>query len=111
MMLRDDEELFDIKGDPQLPGVGLQFDLSQNKIEVPVRYRDRLTWLDVYRMGDYILVHLYCPRCEQCLKVENEQKRMRLNLGERRIDIGAFKCTHPGCGWSVEIVGNVATDV
>lgn len=110
------EELFTIKDDVAPDGSGLQgmsagVDLTRTALGHPsVRWQDRVTEMDVYATGDVLMVHFYCPKCQQGLRVTSQQKRIRYDRSENRIDIEAMRCTWPGCGWHVAIEGNRALD-
>ena len=119
-MLGPDEELFPLRDDPNevvaqhgtmKTGISQTIALDRNKIEVPIRYRDRLTVADMYELPEHLMLHLFCPRCMQALQLTSERKRIRWLRAQRRIDIEAFRCTYPGCGLHVEVVDSIAKDV
>lgn len=120
------EEVFTIKDDAKDPlNTGLvgkegltSFDKSA--IARPeVRWKSFILTMDVYKMDDEVMVHLYCPRCHNALKISS--KRKSIGLHEGKLSVEPFKCTweldaerHEFgvglCGWSVGIKDNVAYD-
>lgn len=109
-MLAKNEELFDIKGDPNA-GMCLDYRLDGGKIEVPIRFRDRVTVADVYIIDDYLTAQLYCPKCENCLTVDSRKKRIRFDRSEKRIDIERMSCTYAACDWRVVVENSIARAV
>lgn len=109
-MLAKNEEMFDIKGDAN-SGMCLDYQLDAGKIEVPIRYRDRITVADVYVIDEYLSVQLYCPKCENCLTVDSRKKRIRFDRSEKRISIEKMVCTYPACDWRVVVENSVAMAV
>ena len=112
------EEVFSIKddvvdptGQSNLRGKSYEVRMDHGKLEVHVRWRDRILTVDVYKLDDHLMVHLFCPKCENALRVLSKNKRIRFCEGDRRIDIERMACTYPQCGWTVVIEGNRAKDV
>lgn len=120
------EEIFTIKDDAKDPlNTGLvgkegltSFDKSA--IARPqVRWKNFVLTMDVYRLDDEVMVHLYCPRCQNALKISS--KRKDIGLHEGKLSVEPFKCTWELeearrefgvglCNWSVGIKDNVAYD-
>ena len=112
------EELFTIKDDvvdpsgvSGLSGRSYDIHLDHGKYPVPIRWRDRVTEADVYELPDRLLVHMYCPRCTRCLKIESIKKRVVFTKGTGRIDIDRIRCSYENCDWSVVVENNIAKDV
>ena len=112
------EEIFTIKddvvdpgGQSNLRGKSYEVRMDHGKIEVHVRWRNRMLTVDVYELHDHLMVVLYCPKCEQGLKIDSKKKHIRFCRGDRRIDVGRIKCSHPGCDWTAVVEGNIAKDV
>jgi hypothetical protein len=102
----------------------------------------RVITADVYKLpGEPMTVHLICPKCENALKVSQDNKAIEYNKDERSrvaealktlgegfeddgtISIEKFECTWESdpsskrdfgfarCGWKVEIDRNIAREV
>lgn len=106
-MLRKGEELFEIQGDAA-SGIVMDYNLDHGKIEVPIRWRDRMMFVDVYEMGDHLMIHLLCPKCLQGLRVLSQKKRIRFLRAERRLSIERIGCSRPECDWSAVTRDNIA---
>ena len=110
MSVAKNEEVFEIKGDMD-NGMSFGYDLEKTAIGHPsIRYRDRLTQADVYEMDGHLMVVLYCPKCEDALRITTDKKRIRYDRTEDKISIEPLKCTWPECDWKVEIKANHAVD-
>lgn len=106
-MLSSHEELFEIKGDAHT-GVSAEYRLDKTAIGHPwIRYGDRATQCDVYKMDDHLMVVLYCPKCERANNVRSDKKEIRYTEGSDKIDIAPFACGH-ACGWQVEVRNGIA---
>lgn len=122
MYNRQTEELFTIRQDVMDPlakhagmetglqGCEIEVRLDGAKIEVPVRWRDRMTVVDVYEVDDHLMIHLYCPQCTQCLRIESRKKSIRFDRGSNRLEVDKISCSYPQCDWSVTIKDNFAQD-
>jgi hypothetical protein len=105
-----DEELYEIKGDPNT-GMSFEYNLGKSAVAHPqVRFGDRISESDLYAQGDELMVHFYCPRCENANSISSKKKRISWSGGER-LSIAAFRCTWPGCGLALRIDDNIATEV
>ncbi len=104
------EEVYDIKGDAQ-SGISMGYDMEKTKIGEPcVRYRDRLTWCDVYEMDGHLMVIWRCPRCTQDSNITSNKKRIEYTRGSDKISIEPFGCCYQGCGLKVGVKDSIATD-
>ena len=97
-------------GNTGMVGAESRIELDGGKIEVAIRYVDRISIVDVYEQPGHLLIHAYCWRCTRMLTIRSQAKQIRWLRGERRLDIEQFRCTHPGCGLHVRVVDNVAKD-
>jgi hypothetical protein len=131
------EELEPLKGDVLADTPGLDangrpvvgksatINITQNSIgRTPVRYKDFLLECDVYKVGDELMVHLYCPRCRNALRVSSDRKSIDYDHVENVLSIEPFECTwelgdREGermgfgiglCRWRVGISKGVAKD-
>jgi hypothetical protein len=93
-----------------LQGTELELRLDHGKIEVPIRWRDRVSVADVFldEGTGSVLVHMYCPACTQGLRVESHKKRIRFDRSQKRISIEKIACSYPDCDWRAVIEDNVA---
>ena len=83
------EELYTIKDDfgpgvhqgERVQGIQSTMKLTNTAIGHPeIRYKDRLTVADVYKMGDELKIHLICPRCTNNLSISNKNKQVDYDL-------------------------------
>lgn len=128
------EEIYSIKGDMNDGNSGVASHLNLTKTalaRVPIRYKDRITEGDLYRMpGDGVgkselMLNLYCPKCANSLQIRSSRKQMDWD-GEF-LSVEAFSCTWEAgrsdgtkndriefgaglCRWRVGINKNVAKD-
>lgn len=122
------EELYSIKEDAQDPeglvqgGYSSTVGLNKTAIGNPqIRYKDFVLTVDVYKMDNQMMIHLYCPRCRNALRITSERKQIDFSNG--KLSVEPFKCTweleSEGrrmefglglCSWQVGIHENVARD-
>ena len=121
-MQRANEEVFTIRdnvadptGQSDARGTELAFNMQGNILARPkFRWHDRIAEVDVYAAGEgSLMMHFYCPKCAQALRVTSEQKEIRFEPsgGGGRLSISAFRCTWESCGLHIRIENNVAIDV
>lgn len=103
--------MYSIKGDPSDgKGVTCDVNLEAGAAAHPqVRFGDRIIETDVYVMGETLMLHMYCPRCENANRISSEKKRVSWNGGER-LSVAGFLCTWPGCGLAIRIDDNIAIE-
>ena len=128
------EELYTIKDDfgpgvhqgERVQGIQSTMKLTNTAIGHPeIRYKDRLTVADVYKMGDELKIHLICPRCTNNLSISNKNKQVDYDLDSNTLSIEPFECTWEItsellgsqrsfgmslCRWRVAIDNNIAKD-
>ncbi len=122
------EDVYTIKEDAPDPlgqvrgGYSSTVGLNKNCLGNPqVRYKDMILTMDVYKMDDEVMVHTYCPRCRNALRISSARKQIDFSNG--KLSIEPFKCTwelDPEgrrmefglglCNWQVGIKDNVARD-
>jgi hypothetical protein len=103
------EEIFEIKGDYQ-SGISMGYDMEKTKIGEPaVRFRDRITWCDVYEMDGHLMVVWRCPRCTNDSNITTNTKRIEYVRGSDKITISPFGCNYEGCGLKLRVKNSVAT--
>lgn len=96
--------------------------------EVPVRYKDRVLFIDVYKFGDELALHLMCPRCLNYLWCSSAKKQMEFDPKTGKLSVEPFGCVWEEgrgtdgtkadrmdfgvglCRWQVGIKGNIALD-
>lgn len=139
------EEVFHIAGDvpaderpvrraadglplPGYGGVTTDYNLQKNAIEVQIRYRDLVLFVDVYTAGEEISIDLVCPRCHNHSWIRSTQKAIEFDPVERLLSIEPFRCSWELgrgtdgtkddrmwfglglCNWTVGVDKNVAKD-
>lgn len=112
----DDKELYEIKHDVADPsgsgrrGTSIGMDLKNNALAHPrIRFRDRVSECDLYASGDEIMIHMYCPRCENANRLTSKTKR--IDWSGDRISIEVFTCTWPDCGLRMAVKDNIGQEV
>lgn len=112
----NNEELYEIKHDVADPtgsgrrGTSVGMDLRNNALAHPqIRFRDRVSECDLYASEDELMIHMYCPRCENANQISSKKKRVTWS-GER-ISIEVFQCTWPGCGLRMVVEDNLGREV
>lgn len=82
-------------------GVSSTIGLHKTKIaRVPVRYtgrvseaRDRISEMDVYRMGGQLAINFYCWKCGNSSWIREGQKEINFDLTSNVLSISPFKCS------------------
>lgn len=115
------EEVFEIRNDVKDPsglstkrGMDMGVNLTRTALAHPqFRWRDRIATVDIYKAGDQLMLHFFCPKCANALQMNSDRKEIRWSPGENggRLSIGAFRCTWAGCGLSIQVDDNVAKEV
>lgn len=83
-------------GSDAVRGMQSTINLSANKQEVLVVYKDQYLTVDVYAIaGEPLKVHLICPRCRKLLQVTGDRKRIEYNPRERKIAAEALASGKP----------------
>ncbi|MDX1421541.1 MAG: hypothetical protein R3322_00285 [Kiloniellales bacterium] len=96
--------------DSELRGTEGKHDLTRNaRLHPRIRYRDRVSEADLYDQAGRLLMHFFCPKCGQPLKVETPQKNLRVREG--KISMDSFRCSWDGCGLHARVVDNLMVDV
>ena len=114
--MSNDEEIYEIKGDVADPGgtgrrgISVGADLTKSAIGHPrIRFRDRISEADLYAADGELMVHMYCPQCQNANQILGSRKRIEWS-GDR-ITIEVFTCTWPGCGLRMDVKDNVGREV
>lgn len=118
------EEVYQIKGDPK-HGMSSTMNLTKTALGRPfVRYKDRISEADVYEMQGQLMVHMFCPRCGNTLRITSDRKRIDYDREANLLSVEPFECTWELdtdsrrmefglglCRWRVAIDRNIAKDV
>lgn len=135
---RAHEEVYTIKDDAIGPGVeqgttarGAASAVGFTKFALGhpvVRYKDRLITCDVYAVGDELMIHLICPRCENALQIKSCNKAINYDQATNELSVERVGCTWELgrgteatrgdriafgvglCNWTVVVDRNVAKD-
>lgn len=113
--MHKEEELYEIRGDVADPsgsglkGTSVGVDMTAGALAHPrIRWRDRVSEVDLYAAGDELMIHMYCPRCQNCNKISSKTKR--ITWSGDRLSVEEFACTWPECGLRIAIVDNKAVE-